>query len=124
MSPTIKIERRLRRSTHTPAGSVKRTNGANSTVPSAATSNVVAFSVRIATVGIAICETCEPNSLIDWPAQSLTKSPCRQRPSRGQSRTALLTTRGLGRIEADDEAVQLAVGGLAGAHLVDEALEP
>jgi hypothetical protein len=46
----------------------------NVTVSSAATWNALALSVSTATVGIAICEICEPNSLIVWPAQSLRKS--------------------------------------------------
>ena len=38
-SPTMRIGLRRRRSTQTPAGSVKRMNGRNTTMPSAATSN-------------------------------------------------------------------------------------
>ena len=50
-SPTIRIGLRGRRSTQTPAGSVKRMNGRNSTVVRAATSNALASRTRIATSG-------------------------------------------------------------------------
>jgi hypothetical protein len=56
--------RRGQRSTSTPAGSVNSTKGKNSTVPSVATSNALAWSVTSATHGMASCEICEPNSLI------------------------------------------------------------
>ena len=83
-SPTIRIGRRGSRSTHTPAGSVKRMNGRNSTVPSAATSKAVASRTRIATSGIASCPTCEPKTLIVSADHSFRKSGWRQRPPVGQ----------------------------------------
>jgi hypothetical protein len=57
----IRIGRRGRRSTHTPAGSVKRRKGRNSIAPRAATSNALASSARIAARRIASCEMCEPS---------------------------------------------------------------
>src|SRR4029077_17259761 len=82
-SPAIRIQRRRQRSTQTPAGSVMSRKGRNTTVSSAATWNGLASSVRTATVGIASWETCEPNSLIVWPVQSLRKSRCDQRAPPG-----------------------------------------
>jgi hypothetical protein len=79
-SPTMRIGRRGKRSTQTPAGSVKRMNGANSTAPSAATANGLASRTMIATSGSARAETCVPNWLIDSADQSLRKSGWRQSP--------------------------------------------
>ena len=83
-SPTMRIGRRGRRSTQTPAGSVKRMNGRKSTVPRTATSKALASSTRIATSGKARSSICEPNRLIVSADHSFRKSPCRQRPPLGQ----------------------------------------
>jgi hypothetical protein len=74
-SPAMRIGRRGRRSTQTPAGSVKSMKGRNRTTPSAATSNAVASSTSSATNGIASWETCVPNWLIVSADHSLRKSP-------------------------------------------------
>src|SRR5690242_7116399 len=82
-SPTISTLRRRSRSTHTPAGSVKRRKGRNSTVPSAATANGDACSSLIAMVGSASCEIDEPNWLIVWPVHIFMKSLCDHRAPDG-----------------------------------------
>src|SRR5204862_909213 len=84
-SPTIRIGRRASRSTHTPAGSAKRRNGSCSKIVSAATAKALACRTKIAASGSASRLNCEPNSLIVCPAQSLRKSPWRQRPRLGQN---------------------------------------
>ncbi len=73
-SPTIMIWRRRRRSTQTPAGSAKRMKGRKPSTPRSANWNGLAWRPTAASQGIASCEICEPNSLIDWPAQSFLKS--------------------------------------------------
>src|SRR5438128_6898827 len=120
----MRIARRGRRSTITPAGSVKRMNGRNSTVLSAATWNALACRPRTAARGRASSETCEPSSLIDCPAQSLRKSACRQRPPRGRKRRVFSATRGLGRMEADDELMGRAADGVETLEVGDEPVEP
>jgi hypothetical protein len=70
----ISTGRRRRRSSHTPANSDKRITGTNRSAFSTPTSNTVAFSVRIATSGIANWVTSVPISETDSPAHSLTKS--------------------------------------------------
>jgi hypothetical protein len=73
-SPTMRIWRRWRRSTQTPAGSAKRMNGRKPSVPRSENWIGLAWRPTAASHGIASWEICEPNSLIDCPAQSLTKS--------------------------------------------------
>ncbi len=90
-SPAIRIGRRGRRSTHTPAGSVNRMNGRNSTVPSAATWKADASSTRTAASGSASWETCVPNWLTVSADHSLRKSAWRQRPPVGHIRLAIST---------------------------------
>src|SRR5438093_8947932 len=70
----MRIGRRRSLSTHTPAGSVKRMNGSISKKNRSDASNVVAPSVRIAIVGIAIVLTWLPNRLIVAADHSLRKS--------------------------------------------------
>ena len=102
-SPAIRIGRRGRRSTQTPAGSVNRMNGRNSTVPSAATWKADASSTRTAASGNASWETCVPNWLTVSADHSLRKSAWRQRPPVGQIRLAISTPR--------DSMIQLGVSG-------------
>src|SRR5512145_1542784 len=80
----MRIGRRGWRSTQTPAGSVKRMNGRNRTVPRAATSNALASSTRIATSGNAMSSIVEPKALMVSADHSFRKSRCRQRPPVGQ----------------------------------------
>src|SRR5438067_182791 len=84
VSAAMRIGRRRRRSTHTPAGSASKMNGRK---PNTSRSeNSIGFTCKptAANHGIASTETCEPNSLIDWPAQSFRKSACDQsRPLKG-----------------------------------------
>jgi hypothetical protein len=94
-SPAIRMGRRRRRSTQTPAGSEKRRNGRNSIVPRSATSNGGACSTRIATVGIARRLTWVPNWLIVSADQSFRKSGWRKSPRR-EAVTGDLAGRGSG----------------------------
>src|SRR5512133_1819941 len=93
-SPAIRIGRRGRRSTQTPAGSVNRMNGRNSTVPSAATWKADASSTRTAASGNASWETCVPNWLTVSADHSLRKSAWRQRPPVGHIGLAISTPGG------------------------------
>src|SRR5579864_5185129 len=70
----MRMRRRRIRSTQAPAGSAKRMNGRKPKTPSSEKTIGLACSAIAATIGIASCDTCEPSSLIDCPAQSLTKS--------------------------------------------------
>src|SRR5690242_17299336 len=117
-SPTMRIWRRRSRSTQTPAGSAKRMNGRKPSTPSSENSNGDASSPTAASHGIASCDTCEPNSLIDWPPQSLRKSRFCQ--------SALVGLRIDGPlVEGGREAVGGgAVRRVGGAEVVDQLLEP
>src|SRR5262249_38556367 len=124
-SPAIRIGRRRRRSTQTPAGSVKRRKGRNSTVPSTATSNADASRTSTAAKGIASWETCEPNWLTVSADQSFRKSAWRQSPPFGQRlRTdASRGDRRLGLEQREGERVRLPLGDLCFAEVDDEAAE-
>src|SRR5512136_2496273 len=78
-SPAMRIGRRRRRSTQTPAGRPRRMNGRKAIVPRSATSNGVATSTTIATSGRASCVTCVPTWLTVSAVHSLRKSGWRQR---------------------------------------------
>src|SRR5947209_8160507 len=54
-------------------------NGMKPRTPRSENSNGIAPRLIATRSGIARPETCEPSSLMDWPAQSLTKSGCFQR---------------------------------------------
>src|SRR5215831_5750163 len=117
-SPATRIGRLGKRSTHTPAGSVNRMKGRNSTVPSAATWKAVASRTSTAVSGMASSETCVPNWLTVSADQSLRKSAWRQRPPVGQPtlRIALL-------VERDGQRVGLPRRRLRGEEVFGEALE-
>jgi hypothetical protein len=87
-SATIRIGRRKRRSTYTPAGRLKSMNGSSSTAVSAATSNALASRIEMATNGSASALTWLPKALMVSADQSLRKSPWRQRPLRGERANA------------------------------------
>src|SRR5918996_4457349 len=111
-SPAIRIGRRGSRSTHTPAGSVKRMKGRNSIVPSAATSKALASSTRMATSGSASCETCVPNWLIVSADQSLRKSRWHQSPPCGHVGLRIVASSregGIRGVERRGESVRLPV---------------
>src|SRR4051794_37099476 len=112
--------RRGQRSTSTPAGRVRRTNGRNSTVPSVATSKALACRVTSATHGMASCEICEPNSLIACPVHSFMKSGWRQRPPEGRRSLRIDGAA----VEGHGEPVFLAVRPVGGTEVVDELLQP
>src|SRR5436305_10220639 len=73
---------RFSRSTQTPAGSAKRTNGRIAHVPSIETSNALEWRILIAAKPIPRKVTCEPTWLIVCADQSFRKSRCRQSPLR------------------------------------------
>src|SRR5437764_12645345 len=85
--------RRLRRSTHTPAGSAKMRKGSCSKVVRAATANALAWRILIAAIGNARSVICEPNSLTDWPPQSFRKLRSRHSPPEGQRLSRLFRLR-------------------------------
>src|SRR4051812_39076009 len=78
-SPLTRIRRRGRRSTQTPAGSVKSRNGRNSSVPRSATWIGGTCSTSTAMNGIAIWLTCVPRSEIVAAVHSFAKSALRNR---------------------------------------------
>src|SRR6266567_9212838 len=87
-SEAMRIGRRRRRSTQTPAGSASKMNGRKPNTSRSENSIGLTCKPTSANHGIASTETCEPNSLIDWPAQSFRKSACDQ--SRPMKRLRLL----------------------------------
>src|SRR4051794_12303307 len=113
----MRMERRRRRSTQTPAGSAKRMNGRKLRTPSAANSNGVACSERAARMGMARAEICEPNSLTVWPVQSFMKSGWLQRALVGLRIRVPL-------VEGDGESVRVAHRILGLAELRDQPVEP
>src|SRR6478672_7888696 len=115
-SPTISTLRRGSRSTHTPAGSVKRRKGRNSTVPSAATAKADACSSLIAMNGRASCEIDEPNWLIVWPVHIFMKSRCDHRAPDG------LRIVGLRGPEAGRQGARGSAGAIGGAEVVHQLL--
>src|SRR5919204_4630562 len=78
-SPTMRIGRLRRRSTHAPAGRPNRMNGRNSTVASRPTSNALAFNSRMAISGRPSSVTCVPSWLMVSAVHSFMKSRCRNR---------------------------------------------
>src|SRR5437762_578585 len=118
-SPAIRIGRRRRRSTQTPAGSAKRMKGRNPSIPSTENANGDACRPTAASQGIARPETWEPNSLTDWPVQSLRKSALRHSPPVGRRSLRI----GGSSVLRDGEAVRLAFGVVGGAEVVGELFE-
>src|SRR5437879_5649255 len=119
-SPMIRIGRRRRRSTYTPAGSAKRMNGRKPSTPSSENASGEACSWVAASNGIARPEICEPNSLIDWPDQSFTKSVLFQSPPDGRRNLRIEPSP----VEGRREAVLLALAAVRLAEVVDELLQP
>src|SRR5262249_38125788 len=79
---TIRMRRRGRRSTHTPANRLSSRNGANSTAESKPICDAEAFSTRAAVSGIASWLISLPKREIVCPVHSLTKSGWRHNPIR------------------------------------------
>src|SRR6188474_2451456 len=125
-SPTMRIGRRGRRSTQTPAGRVKRMNGRKRTVPRAATSNALASRTRIATSAKAMSSIVEPNWLIVSADQSLRKSGWRQSPPLGQTLRIRRPRRQHdgGREERARKGVHVAVRVLGAVQVGDEPVHP
>src|SRR5579864_7229058 len=117
-SPTMRIWRRRRRSTQTPAGSAKRMKGRKPRTPRSENSIGLACRPTAASHGMASCDTCEPSSLMDWPAQSLTKSGCDHRPPDGRRSLGIRPP-----VHGRDECVRLAVRALRGAEILHQALQ-
>src|SRR4051812_28370765 len=112
--------RRRSRSTQTPAGSAKRMNGRKPSIPSTENSIGDACRPTAASQGIASPETWEPNSLIDWPLQSLRKSVLLQSPPVGRRSLRI----GNPSVVRGGEAVRLPVGIVGGAEVLGELSEP
>src|SRR6188474_1255550 len=125
-SPTMRIGRRGRRSTQTPAGRVKRMNGRKRTVPRAATSKALAWRTRIATSAKAMSSIVEPNMEIVSADQSLRKSGWRQSPPVGQRLRIGRSRRqhDAGGEERAREGVHVAGRVLGPVEVGDEAVDP
>ena len=78
-SATIRIGRRRRRSTQTPAGKLNRMNGRNSIVVSRPNWNGVTLRVVAAMIGRASWVIAEPKTETVSAVQSLRKSGCRSK---------------------------------------------
>ena len=80
-SAAIRIGRRRRRSTHTPAISPMRKAGSRRAAASAPSWNGVALRTRMAVKSIAAPPIIEPNTEMVWPPQRRMKSGLRQSPA-------------------------------------------
>src|SRR5438270_13607326 len=94
--------------------------GRNPSIPRTENSNGDACRPTAASQGIASADTWEPNSLIDWPVQSLRKSVLLHSPPLGRRSLRI----GRPAVVRGDEAVRLPVGVVGGAEVVCELSEP
>ena len=94
--------------------------GRNPSIPSTENSNGDACRPTAASQGIARPETWEPNSLTDWPVQSLRKSALAHSPPVGRRSLRI----GRPPVLRGGEAVRLSLRVVGGAEVVGEPFEP